>query len=654
MRRIAIIVGLALCCSAGCKKGDDKGKGTAGTGATGSGASATGTDPAVPDPSGTPAPAGDPVAAVGVEAGGLERDADEGEAAVVTAVEGTVEVRRVGETEWAAAKAETELFPGDQVRTGEQSAATITVADESVIEVAEVSTVAIATRDASADPASGAAVLAGLARFTVAARAPGEGAFRVYTPGGVVMTRGTTYGVGVAASGETRIGVESGAIDVIGIAALDAEPIVVDGGNAVIIAPAGTVAAPVAWPEDDWGVWRDTTDATITAEAAVDAHGAALADLDGQITATYADLDTTADGVATFEATAATSADANDVAAYEASLPEGTAMIDASFGLAGRLELLTWAYASRAALASEIYIRHPEVETHWTVVAPRVDAAVLWPKRYELTAVGYLEPLRVQYYVHHPRGRVHAELVGVTVPAFYASVEPVEIEPVVIRKRIKTRIWIAPTVAYRASTRPVWIAAPAKGWRKGVKVVVAPPRGRVTWYVRPPQVKAKLFIGAPVKGKYVAKIKIKPREPRANLRAKWKRPVGVKIKVGAPDLTIAAGARSRVKLDGKGRVVVKAKGGVKGPGAVVIKGGDAAGAVVVKGKQGGAVVVKGGGDAAGAVVVKGKKAGDAVKIKAGGGAGGKAGGGAKVKVKTPGVKVKVKGGAKVDLGGGKR
>ena len=55
------------------------------------------------------------------------------------------------------------------------------------------------------------------------------------------------------------------------------------------------------------------------------------------------------------------------------------------------------------------------------------SAAVLWPKRFDATAAAYFEPLRVQYYLHHPRGRVNAELVGVAVPEFYAKVTPPEL-----------------------------------------------------------------------------------------------------------------------------------------------------------------------------------------------------------------------------------
>src|SRR5690349_5793626 len=93
---------------------------------------------------------------IGVEPGGIEPDKDEGGAAVLAAVTGTVEVRRVGVETWEAAKADAELQAGDQVRTGDQSTATVALADETAIEVAEESAIAIGSREATADPASSA------------------------------------------------------------------------------------------------------------------------------------------------------------------------------------------------------------------------------------------------------------------------------------------------------------------------------------------------------------------------------------------------------------------------------------------------------------------------------------------------------------------
>ena len=504
-----------------------------------------------------PAP-GDGAAAVGVHAGGIQHDEEEGPAAVVTAVSGTVELRRVGEPSYAAVKAEAKLYPGDQVRTGNKATATVTLADESVVELAEVSTLGITSRDGTADPASAAAVLAGVARFTVSARAPGEGPFRVYTPGGMIVTRGTVAAVGVAASGQARVGVESGSVDVIGLAAVDATPVMVDGGAAATLEPSGTAAAAVRWAADDWGTWRVDADVQLGVDAAIDAHAKAMERLAAELQATSAQLEMIATSAATFEATAATSAETADVPRYQAAATEGAATIEASFAVSSLLEALTWAYASHAALATDLYVRHPEqLEPRWPAIVPRVDAAVLWPKRFEVIAVGYLEPLRAQYYVHHPRGRLHAALAGVTVPEFYARIDPPRVEPESVRARAKTRIWIAPELTFKAQPRAVWSVAPSADWRASVKVKPAPMREKAAWYARPATLKASVLVGTTPSASYTSKLAVAAPEPRAQLTASWKIPIGARVKVGAPDLALAARARAELALDGAGRIVLR-------------------------------------------------------------------------------------------------
>ena len=547
MRGLLSVI-LCVAAAGACKKGEDAAP------APGSASSAA------------PAPgAPDPALAVGVEAGGIEPATDEGPAALITAATGTVELRRVGEVAFVAVPSDTKVYPGDVVRTGDASSATLLVSDESTIELAEVTTLGVATRDGSADPASAAAVMAGLARFTVSARVPGEGAFRTYTPGGVILTRGTVYGVGVAASGEARVGVESGAVDMIGLAALGGTPVRVESGNAAVFGTDGTVAAPVAWPDDDWGAWRDDTDAKVEVAGVFGAHAGAMTALEASLLESYAELAAVATQVSTFEALAAVSADKGDAVSYKASASDGAALIEASFALGGRIEALTWADAARAELATDLYVRHPdELGSAWTPATPHVDAAILWPKRFEVTAAGYLEPVRIQYYVHHPRGRVQAPLVGVTLPRFYAGVDVAPLDPVRVRARIKSAVWIAPELEYRAAKRPVWIAAPSLDWRGKVTARPAAPRAKVAWYVRVPSPRAKIYVGANVRGKYESRLALKGTQSRASLRGGWKVPVGAKIKVADPDMQAAATARARVKLKAPDKVVSVSVAGIGG------------------------------------------------------------------------------------------
>jgi hypothetical protein len=585
-------------------------------------------------------------AKVGVDPGPVERK--DGAAAVLAGGEG--EVKKLGEETFADAKAGTALYTGDQVRTAAGGQASIVFPDESTAELAELTTVGIGSRVATADPASSAAVLVGVARFTVSARAPAEGPFLVFTPAGVVATKGTVFGVGVAAGGEARVGVEDGAVEVAGAVALDA-PVTVEAASAVEVEAAGTVGAVSAWAEDDWGVWRDSAEADLKVDAAFDAHVAALDDLAVELEAGYAELAALGDASASFEAEAAADASAGDSAGYEASLPEGAATIDASFLAATRLELLTFAYAAHATAAADLYVRHPDVVVY-APAAPRISAAVLWPKRFDATAAAYFEPLRVQYYLHHPRGRLNAELVGVAVPEFYARVTPPEVPRAKVAGKLKWKAFVAPQVTATAIARPVYIAAPSVDWRAKAKIHAAPPRGKVSFWVRPPELKAKAYLGADIKARVTPVFAVVPPAPRGQLKVDWKARIGGKIKVAPPDLRAAASARARYQV-GIGAPDLRAGANAKVGAKVAVpdvrvrapevKAGAKAkiGARVVvpdvKAKVKVAVPsvkakVKGGVDAVGGVAGRAKagvKAGANVKVKA-----------PQVKIKAPSIKVK--------------
>jgi len=593
------------------------------------------------------------VAQVGVEPGPVDHKG-EGAAAVLKAVQGPVEVRRLGEETFSAAKNDHPLYAGDQVRTGSGGSATVVLADTSTAEVAEVSTVGIGSRVATADPASSAAVLVGVARFTVAPRSPGEGPFLVFTPAGIAAAKVTVFGVGVAADGVARIGVETGELTVAGLRALD-KPVDLEADTSVQLSASGEVRTPTPWPADDWGTWRAQAEADVKVDTAVDAHVKAMNDLSVQLASAYAELEGLGKQVASFEAEAAAKASAGDTAGYQSIAVDGAVAIDASYLASLRLEALTHAYAGHAAITSDLYVRHPDVVV-WAPVAPKVQAAVLWPKRFDAVAVAYLEPLRMQYYVHHPRGRINAELVGVAVPEFYAKVSPPELPSV--RGKLKVAVFAPPVVAATATVRPVWVTAPEVDWRAKLKVAAAPPRGAAAFWVRPPDLTAHALFGADIKAKIAPVFAVRAAVPRADLRAGWGVNIGGKIKVAAPDLRAAARARAAyqvgapavdvqapdVRAGVKGRIdgaiaVPDVKAGINAKAKVVVPDVKAKVKVVVPDVK---AKIKVGGDAAARA-----KAGADAKIKAG----------ANLKVKVPEVKikppsVKVKAGASVKAGGG--
>jgi hypothetical protein len=504
---------------------------------------------------------------IGMEAGPVERQ--EGAAAKLTALEGEVEVRRLGEETFAAAQKDALLYTGDQLRAGEGARAELVLPDETTIEVAELSTLAMGSRVATEDPASSAAVLGGVARFSVSARAPGEGSFVVFTPAGVIATKGTTFGVGVAADGDARVGVESGEVEVAGAVSFD-QPVTLAASSAVAMAADGTLDQTAAWPADDWGTWRASAEADVDVSATANAHAEAMTKLMAQLEGTYGTLQDLGTQLATFEAQAAADAKAQNTAAYEARLPEASVNMDASFLAAMHLEFLTYAYVSHAVLVSDLYVRHPDLEA-WAKIEPRVHAAVLWPKRLEATAVAYFEPLRMQYYLHHARGRAHASLVGIAVPEFYAKVAPPSVPRADASAKLKVKCFAPPHVAAKANARAVWIGAPAASWHASAKAQAAMPRGKVAFWVRPPELKGQAIMGAKAKVKIASAFDARPPVPRGQLKAKGNLSLGSKIAVKAPDLDAAAKARAQWKGELTAEATAPAlpadfEGQLKGPG----------------------------------------------------------------------------------------
>lgn len=517
-RSTRLLAAVCLLAASGCSKGDKNKNDQAGQ----AGESTAGKTVAAPEGGDKAAAAeGDQAAAdpatlakdVGVEPGPWQYDDKEGASAVLSSADGTVEVRRVGVETWAKAAANDTLHEGDQVRTDDAGKATVTLADQSVVELAEQSAVAIGSREATKDPASSAAVLYGVARFTVAPRAAGEGAFLVYTPDGVVATKGTVYTVGVVASGATRVGVESGQIEVAGSAKLDA-PVPVASGKAVLIAPSGEVGAVQPVGDEDWGAWRDGAEAEVDPAEAAKYHTGEVASIEGDLGEAYGELDDQASQVDEAEAQAEAAQKANDPKAYEAAAPTIGAGVDASFALSLRLQYLTYALMSHAYVANALYVRHPDLAVVIDPARPRLAAAVLWHKKYHAVAATRIQPMRVYYYYHEPTGRLRAKAVAEPIPPFYARVKLKYKEPV-LRGRVKFAVYRPPVIHPVASVhKKIWIGAPTVGWYAGVRAHVKPAPVKVAWYVRPKTPRAHVVFGAHASGRIHTMFAAVPPRPR--------------------------------------------------------------------------------------------------------------------------------------------
>lgn len=591
---------------------------------------------------------------IGVQPGGWTYDAEQGGAAVVMTQEGPVEVRRVGEEQFQPVKAETALYPGDLLRTQAQGRAVVVLADESTVELAEHSAVSVGDRQAMAEPSSTVAVMAGVVRFSVSPRGKGEGPFLVHTPAGVAVARGTVYAVGVAASGHVRVGVETGTVEVAGIAKLDA-PVSVPAGQAVVLEPAGTLAAPVAFASDDWGEWRDQSEAGLEPGAAAKLHADALIAVEGTLPVAYTDLDSAGAAVAEGEVRAEASMTAADATAYAGVAGDISVALDGAFWTAVRLELLSAALVAHAYTLAELSVRHPEpVAPVLTVAAPHMHAAILWNKKYFEVVPARIEPLRVSFYHHHPRGRLQAAAVGHTIPAFYAKVD--------VKAAVKSRpafklqgpVYAPPVVAVSAPTKRVHWGIPAASWHAKVQARPAAYRGKA-WYTAPAMPKAKLVAGVAVRGSYPTAFAI----PAPSVKARVRAAVNAQVAVPeVPDVELpnaSAKLRGNVKAkiptaDVRGQVSA-AKAVVKPP-KVDVKG-------KLEGKLGGLA------GAGGPAMVDLPKGGAGAAIKAGAGGAGQAGAGASVKasaavkVKVPAPpppppppKVEVKAKAKLQVGGG--
>jgi hypothetical protein len=627
---LALATSALLAFGCGGKKDDDKKAGgpTPGT-------------PGEPDKPGKPGPGGgdntdlnqlvtDLAAKIGVEPGAVEPEADEGAEAALTARTGTVQVRRAGEDEFADAPAgDVELHGGDQLRTAAESTATLVLADESTVELAEETAIAIGDPAATADPSQSVAVLAGVARFTVAPRGAGEGPFMVHTPGGIVTAKGTVIAVGVAVTGVARVGVEEGEVEVAGRADFSA-PVVVAAGNSTTLTMVGAVEPAVAFTSDDWGEWRDTAEASAEPAALVEAQTVQLAELDAQLEAAYPELEALSTTVDAEAAVAVEAETAADPVAYEAVAEPLGADVEATYLASLRLQNLTFAALSSAYVTAEINARFPE-QTEVVVVKarPRLVGALLWNKKYRVVVHHHIRPLRPVYYVHHPVGRQRAVVVKHTVPAFYAKVVLKPLDPVRVRSKFKVVVYTPPVIVKVKPGKKVWVTAPARGWQAKVKVKPFKARATAGWYVRAKAPKAKVFVG----------VKAKARPPRVFVNA---RPAAV----GKVNLKFGTAAGVKVKAGAGGTIKVKTPGTnvkIDAPGTdVKIKTGADAKATIKAGPGGGVMVkVKEKGEQAKGVVV-GPGGGVVVKGKAG----------AKVVVPPVGGGIKVKGGVKGEAKGG--
>jgi hypothetical protein len=429
---------------------------------------------------------------VGVKPGPLTNPGA-GPAAALKTSRGLLTVRRVGEERFVDATPNMALQSGDVIRTGQHAEAMIALADNTVIQLAEETAVAIGNRAVSADPASSAAILYGVARLSISPRARGEGAFLTIAGDNYVGAKGTSFGVAVSAGGVVRVGVEHGEAEVAGAAALD-KPVLVETAEAVLIDPRGVVGKPEPFKKDDWGDWRFAAEATQSVDQAAKLHADRLVRGEAQLDADYVALQ----ALATTASTLTWRAEANNkpkgAADYKATAVERAATIEATFRMAAEIARLTNATLSDAFILGELYSRHPKVvEPQVLEFAQEMAGALLYNKKLQVISEIFLVPLRSAYYAHTGRGRAQASTLELPVPpSSQGKLAPTA--PAEIAKRLPRALYAAPQMESTIKPHPVWLTSPKAGWESRLTLTPVPPR-QGAWYIAPSRVDAKLLVG---------------------------------------------------------------------------------------------------------------------------------------------------------------
>jgi hypothetical protein len=476
-RTLALVASLLLVHTSGCRKGDSPT------------ASAT-------TPSPAPAPSIDLAsltARVGAKPGALTFKGV-GPAASLMANQGSVSIRRAGDDLFVDASLNAPLFAGDVLWAGPHALATLALADETVVQLAEDTAVVVGNRAVASDPASSLGVLYGVARVSVSPRSRGEGAFLATAGPVVVGAKGTAFGVGVAAGGLVRVGVEHGEVEVAGPTALD-KPVTVEAGEVTVVDAAGVIGKSEPFRADDWGAWRYGAEAHGALADVARAHASRLLGAESHLDADYMTLQKLGTAASTL-AWQAAAGGKTKAAEYKASAADRAAAIEAVYRLAGEIARLTNAAQSDAFILTQLYARHPnELAGSLAEFGQEIAGAILYGKKLQLVSEIFLAPLRPAYYAHTARGRARAAILDLP-PGAFAQVKVAEVPAGELAKRLPGPLYAPPRIDATTHGHPVWSRAPSVGWDERLTLQPVPPR-QGAWYLAPPQVEARLIAGVP-------------------------------------------------------------------------------------------------------------------------------------------------------------
>jgi hypothetical protein len=430
---------------------------------------------------------------IGVKPGGLVTPGVGPDASLMWS-EGTVTVRRVGEDHFVDATPKMPLFSGDAVWTGPHTEATIALADETLVQLAEESVAVVGNRAVSADPASSVALLYGVARVSVSPRARGEGPFLTSVGGALVAAKGTAFAAGIVAGSVARVGVEHGEVEVVGPQALD-KPVTLGPGEASTISAAGVVGAPEAFKRDDWGDWRFSNEKSADLAALARHHADRLVGAEARLDSTYLVLQKLVTSASTLTWKAEENTSAKAASDYKATALERGASIEAAYRVATEIARLTHAALSDAFILAELGSRHAELAPQLAEFTQEIAGAELYGKKLQLVSSIYLGPLRSAYYAHTARGRARAASLDMPAPSF-AQVKLAEVPPAEVAKRAPAGLYVPPRLESTTHLHPLWQREPKAGWDERLTLQPVPPR-QGSWYVAPTSVEAHVLVGVP-------------------------------------------------------------------------------------------------------------------------------------------------------------
>jgi hypothetical protein len=452
---------------------------------------------AAPAPSGARVDLESLTGRVGVKPGGLATPGVGPDASLMWN-EGTVTVRRVGEDHFVEATPKMPLFSGDAVWAGPHTEATIALADETLVQLAEETVVVIGNRGVSADPASSVALIYGVARVSVSPRTRGEGPFITSVGPTLAVAKGTAFAAGVAAGGAARIGVEHGEVEVAAPQSLD-KPLTLGPGEATSISPAGALGATEDFKRDDWGDWRFSVEKAADLSALARVHADRLVGAEAKLDTDYLVLQKLVTSASTLTWQAEENKSPKAATEYKATATERSAAIEASYKVATEIARLTHAALSDAFILSELRARHTaDVGPQIGEFAQEIAGAQLYDKKLQLVSAIYLEPLRSAYYGHTARGRGQAATLDMPAPT-YAQVKLVDPPTAEVAKRVPANLYTPPRLESSTHPHPLWLHAPKVGWDERLTLQPVPPR-QGSWYVAPSRVDARVLAGVPPAG----------------------------------------------------------------------------------------------------------------------------------------------------------